>query len=79
VDAWRAGDVEQASVVATRKVIDFMRSLPDKAPNIEAGRCFRSRPWNEHTCDLGYTELVAFARVVEGPDGYFVATAGFGE
>jgi hypothetical protein len=79
VDAWMAGDVEQASAVATRSVIDFMWSLPDTSPNIEAGRCFRSRPWNEHTCDLGYTELVAFARVVKGSEGYFVASAGFGE
>jgi hypothetical protein len=79
VDAWMAGDVEQASAVATRSVIDFMWSLPEGSPNIEAGRCFRSRPWNEHTCDLGYTELVAFARVVKGPEGYFVASAGFGE
>ena len=79
VDAWRAGDVELASAVASRRVVDFMWSLPDTSPNIEAGRCFRSRPWNEHTCDLGYTELVAFARVVKGSEGYFVASAGFGE
>jgi hypothetical protein len=79
VDAWRAGDVEQASAVATRRVIDFMWSLPDRSPNIAAGRCFRSRPWNEHSCDLGYTEFVAFALVVKGPEGYFVASAGFGE
>ncbi len=79
VDAWRAGDVEQASAVASRRAIDFMWSLPDDAPNIEAGRCFRARPWNEHSCDLGYTEFVAFALVVEGSEGYFVATAGFGE
>jgi hypothetical protein len=79
VDAWRAGDVEAASAVAMRGAVDFMWSLPDNSPNIEAGRCFQSRPWNEHTCDLGYTELVAFARVVKGLEGYFVATAGFGE
>ena len=79
VDAWRAGDVETASAVAMRGPIDFMWSLPDHPPNIEAGRCFRSRPWNEHSCDLGYTELVAFALVVKGHEGYFVATAGFGE
>ena len=79
VDAWRAGDVEQASAVASRGAVDFMWSLPDTAPNIEAGRCFRARPWNEHSCDLGYTDLVAFALVVEGAEGYLVATAGFGE
>jgi hypothetical protein len=79
VDAWRAGDVEQASAVAMRGPIDFMWSLPDNSPNIEAGGCIKSRPWNEHSCDLGYTEFVAFALVVEGPEGYFVATAGFGE
>lgn len=79
VDAWRAGDVEQASAVASRRAVDFMWSLPDTAPNIEAGRCFRARPWNEHSCDLGYTEFVAFALVVKGSGGYFVASAGFGE
>jgi hypothetical protein len=79
VDAWRAGDIEQASAVAMQGPVDFMWSLPDTAPNIDAGRCFRARPWHEHSCDLGYTELVAFALVVEGVDGYFVATAGFGE
>jgi hypothetical protein len=79
VEAWRAGDVEQASAVASQGAVDFMWSLPDTAPNIEAGRCFRARPWNEHSCDLGYTEFVAFALVVKGTEGYFVATAGFGE
>ncbi len=79
VDAWRAGDVEQASAVASRRAIDFIWSLPDTSPNIEAGRCFRARPWNEHSCDLGYTEFVAFALVVKGSEGYFVASAGFGE
>jgi len=79
VDAWRAGDVEQASAVAMQGVVDFMWSLPDNSPDIDAGRCFRSRPWDEYSCGLGYTELVAYALVVEGPEGYFVATAGFGE
>ena len=79
VDAWRAGDVEQASAVASRGAVDFLWSLPDTSPNIDAGRCFRARPWNEHSCELGYTELVAYALVVKGTEGYFVAFAGFGE
>jgi len=80
VAAWEAGDVEQASAVATRRVVDFMWSLPDRSPTIQAGRCFRSRPWDEYSCDLGYSDVgVAYGLVVQGSEGYFMATAGYGE
>ena len=79
VTAWENRDPVRASSVASSDAVSFLWELD--GPDVAAGRCWRSRVWEEFDCSLGFTDMgVPHARVIEVPDGgYVVADAGYSE
>jgi hypothetical protein len=82
IDAWWTHHPQAATAVASEEPIDFVwREFSERRPPSRIINCWAWTPLApEHACSLGDTRLgVAFAVVGKGEDGYFVASAGYGE
>jgi hypothetical protein len=82
IDAWWTHDPEAATEIASKGPIDFVwREFSQRWPPSPRVNCWVwTRLAPEYACSLGDTKLgITFAVVGKAKDGYFVASAGYGE